>query len=103
MNVGKAEEDLDPMRILERNRQRVVALRAAIAELEKRGMLSKAYSREVLPPMEGIISGGGVDRSSFLDDSTVYAGASTLDGSAGDGVGFLPPIHPHGNGVPEEV
>ena len=47
----------DPSDILERNRKRIFALRSAIHELESRNNkaainLSKAYSREMLPPMD---------------------------------------------------
>jgi hypothetical protein len=38
-------------------RQRILALKAAIAELENRHLMgSKAFSKELLPPMEGVIN-----------------------------------------------
>jgi hypothetical protein len=42
--------DMDPTMILERNRQRILALRAAIAELESRRTSVKATA--ILPPLE---------------------------------------------------
>lgn len=44
----------DPMYVLDRNRFRIAALKGAIAELESRVQSQKAYSREVLPPMDGV-------------------------------------------------
>jgi len=43
----------DPMYVLDKNRFRIAALKGAIAELESRVQSQKAYSREVLPPMDG--------------------------------------------------
>ena len=45
---------IDPLFILEKNRLRIAALRAAIVELESRVNMQKSYSREVLPPMDGV-------------------------------------------------
>jgi WD40 repeat protein len=44
----------DPLLQLERNRDRMTKLRSRIRELEARMMMQKAYSREVLPPMDGV-------------------------------------------------
>lgn len=49
-NAIMSESDIDPTQILERNRQRILALRAAIAELESRRTSVKATS--ILPPLE---------------------------------------------------
>jgi cilia- and flagella-associated protein 57 len=46
----QGQGDIDPTMILERNRQRILALRAAIAELESRRTSVKATS--ILPPLE---------------------------------------------------
>jgi hypothetical protein len=62
---GGGGDSMEPGDLLEKNRRRIAALRAALAELEAkaRGMSMKAVSREVLPPMDGVgmagVSGGG--------------------------------------------
>jgi hypothetical protein len=52
-------ESIEPSDMLERNRRRILALRTAISELEARAtsMLQKAFSKEVLPPMDGFHHG----------------------------------------------
>jgi WD40 repeat protein len=45
---------VNPLTQLEKNRNRMNALRARIQALETRSMMQKAYSREVLPPMDGV-------------------------------------------------
>eukprot|EP01038_Epipyxis_sp_PR26KG_P004822 gene4822-6757_t len=55
-NMANAMSDyVEPSELLEKNRRRILALRAAIAELEGRSMnmMMKGYSRETLPPMDG--------------------------------------------------
>ncbi len=47
--------EIDPLFLLEKNRLRIAALRAAIGELESRVNMQKSYSREVLPPMDGVV------------------------------------------------
>lgn len=44
----------NPVEELERNRVRMLALRSRINDLENKMMMQKAYSREVLPPMDGV-------------------------------------------------
>lgn len=56
--AAEAEEDLEPTELLERNRKRILALRAAISELDGKNrsnymMMQKAFSKEMLPPLEG--------------------------------------------------
>jgi hypothetical protein len=56
---------------LYRNRQRILALRAAIAELEGRRLNQRSFSREMLPPIEGVTFSGdggnnGVDERQQL-------------------------------------
>lgn len=48
-------DTLEPGDLLDKNRRRITALRAAIAALENRSrsMMQKAMSREVLPPLDG--------------------------------------------------
>ena len=53
--TSKNCEVVDPLFILEKNRLRIAALRAAIVELESRVNMQKSYSREVLPPMDGVL------------------------------------------------
>jgi WD40 repeat protein len=48
------EELRNPILELERNRARTVALRTRINSLENKMMMQKAYSREVLPPIDGV-------------------------------------------------
>ncbi len=64
---GPSSEFLEPTELLDKNRKRILALRAAIAELENRNgghvKLSNAYSREMLPPMDN-----GTVNSSQLPD-----------------------------------
>lgn len=50
MPTHSAPDEIDPTNILERNRQRILALRAAIGELESRRTSVKATS--ILPPLE---------------------------------------------------
>lgn len=56
---GAELETVDPLFVLEKNRLRIAALRAAIVELESRVNMHKAYSREVLPPMDGVVPPSG--------------------------------------------
>ena len=58
-NADFKEDNVDPTKVLDRNGFKMKALRDAIAELEKRTILSNSYSREMLPPMEG----GGIESS----------------------------------------
>ena len=55
------QDNLDPIDLLDKNRRRIAALRAAIDALEQRSrsVMQKAMSREVLPPMEGVESISG--------------------------------------------
>jgi hypothetical protein len=56
-NNGDGSNVTDPRSLLDMRRQRILALKAAIAELENRHLMgSKAFSKELLPPMEGVIN-----------------------------------------------
>lgn len=59
-STGDGGDSMDPADLLDKNRRRITALRAALAELEarSRGMAMKAVSREVLPPMDGVSNAG---------------------------------------------
>ena len=52
--AGSAEF-ADPAELLEKNRKRIIALRAAVAEMELRAnsIMQKAFSKETLPPIDG--------------------------------------------------
>lgn len=52
---------VDPLYLLERNRLKIAALRGAIVELETRVAMQKSYSREMLPPMDGVQTMYGVE------------------------------------------
>jgi len=60
-SVGGGGDSMEPGDLLEKNRRRIAALRAALAELDarSRGMMAKAVSREVLPPMDGVSGANG--------------------------------------------
>jgi len=55
--IRKADTDSalqDPVIILEKNREYIKALRKKVAELNGRLVQQRAYSQEVLPPMDGV-------------------------------------------------
>jgi hypothetical protein len=56
---GEFGTDVTALEKLDRNRRKIFLMREKIAELEGRVVNSRAYSREVLPPMDG----GGSTRS----------------------------------------
>jgi len=60
-SVNAGGDSMEPGDLLEKNRRRIAALRAALAELDarSRGMMAKAVSREVLPPMDGVSGAAG--------------------------------------------
>ena len=45
--------ETNPLLQLDRNRRRIILLREKISDLEKRMVNNRAYSKEVLPPMDG--------------------------------------------------
>jgi hypothetical protein len=45
--------ETNPLLQLDRNRRRIILLRDKISDLEKRMVNNRAYSKEVLPPMDG--------------------------------------------------
>jgi hypothetical protein len=74
-------ETLEPGDLLDKNRRRIAALRAALAALEtrSRGMMQKAMSREVLPPKDGVvhhpqIAGAQGQRGIAMDDGVTSPG-----------------------------
>lgn len=109
---GPHDDELEPSELLERNRRRVLALRDAIAQLEARAQsaMQKAYSKEMLPPMDGGSSSGVGSMNNFLiTDGSMNQGNTpndpnlmpqlTRSGSANNSsknksVGIaLPPVH----------
>ncbi len=48
----EAAKDADPSMLLQRNKFKIEALRNVLSKLESRNMQYKAYSKEILPPMD---------------------------------------------------
>ena len=78
----------DPRGLLEMRKARILALKTAIAELENRTM-SKAYSKEVLPPMEGMP--GMLVASNSGTGFQPSASSKSIGDPSGDGIA-LPPL-----------
>lgn len=103
-STGDVGDSMDPADLLDKNRRRITALRAALAELEarSRGMAMKAVSREVLPPMDGVVVGGGGGYLPQIPGAQSYSNKSAAAGIAGmhisDSVAPSPMPTENGNG-----
>jgi len=108
-SIAAGNDAVEPSDLLEKNRRRILALRAALAELEARaqGMMQKAVSREVLPPMDGastgdmpmmgLISSGGEGSLPAVGNNNSNNNVAKSAGGAGgqpQSVGIaLPPVN----------
>jgi hypothetical protein len=84
MTSGTNADNTDPRALLDMRRQRILALKSAIAELESRHMGSKAFSKELLPPMEGVMRASGNTADPVTSNERVLSrsNSSNLNGSA---------------------
>lgn len=83
---------IEPTDLLNKNRKRIAALRAAIAELEARAtsMMQKAISKEVLPPMDGATAAAA--SAAFHIPNSGYSIEAGNSGRLDDSPRMLPAI-----------
>lgn len=89
--TSDAEVIRNPVTELEANRARMIALRSRINSLENKMMMQKAYSREVLPPMDGVYQeypddsiAGDYDRGEYRRSLTMVGADEAPDNGSFD-------------------